>query len=123
MKNLLSGLLFFAGATCFIACQKSRDLSAPTGSTNEIRTTTTGEVGMESTVSDCGQFRTQSQGGWGTNPAGENPGTYLRDHFAGVYPSGLTVGCIGGYSVYYSTSSSITEYLPAGGTAAVLTFN
>jgi hypothetical protein len=78
---------------------------------------------MESTVSDCGQFRTQSQGGWGVNPVGENPGTYLRDHFAAVYPAGLSVGCSGGYSVYYSTASAITEFLPAGGTAMALTFN
>jgi hypothetical protein len=78
---------------------------------------------MESTVADCGQFRTQSQGGWGVNPAGENPGTYLHDHFAAVYPSGLSVGCTGGYSVYYSNASTVTTFLPAGGTAAVLTFN
>jgi hypothetical protein len=121
MKNLFSGILCIAGASLLFACQKSHDLAAP--ASGEIRSTTVGGVGMESTVADCGQFRTQSQGGWGTNPAGENPGTYLHDHFAGVYPSGLTVGCVGGYSVSYSTASSITDYLPAGGTAAVLTFN
>jgi hypothetical protein len=121
MKNLLSGILCIAGASLLFACQKSHDLAAPNA--GEIRSTTTGGVGMESTVTDCGQFRTQSQGGWGVNPAGENPGTYLRDHFAAAFPSGLTVGCTGGYSVYYSASSAVTTFLPAGGTAAVLSYN
>jgi len=118
MKNLLSGFLCIAGASVFFACQKTHDLSPPS---NEVRSETTGAVGTEATVTGCGQFRTQSQGGWGVNPAGENPGTYLRDHFAGVFPSGLSVGSPGGYSIYYSCSSAITTFLPAGGTAAVLT--
>jgi hypothetical protein len=121
MKNLLPGILCIAGASLLFACQKSHDLAAP--ASGEIRSTTTGAVGMESTVGTCGQFRTQSQGGWGVNPAGENPGTYLRDHFAAVFPTGLSVGSVSGYSVYYSSSSAVTAFLPAGGTAAVLTFN
>ena len=120
MKNLLSGLLCVAGATVLFACQKTHDLSPPS---NEIRSETTGTTGTEATVAGCGQFRTQSQGGWGVNPAGENPGTYLRDHFASVFPAGLSVGSASMYSVYYSTSSAVTAFLPAGGTAAVLTFN
>src|SRR5256885_1792101 len=123
MKNHLSIVLCVAGAGLLFACQKTHDLSPPPGS-NEIRSTTAGALGTESVITDCGQFRTQSQGGWGVNPVGENPGTYLRDHFVGVFPSGFSVGCTtGGYSISYTNAAAVTEFLPAGGTAFALTFN
>jgi len=126
MKKLLSVLLCVTGSTVFIACQKSHDVSpSPSGELrSEVVSSTATEAGLQSAVSECGQFRTQSQGGWGVNPVGENPGTYLRDNFANAYPTGLTIGCpAGGYTVYYSSASAITEFLPAGGTAMVLTAN
>ena len=126
MKKLLSVLLCVTGSTIFIACQKNHDLVAPSSEElrSEITSSTAMETEMQSAVSECGQFRTQSQGGWGVNPMGENPGTYLRDHFASAYPTGLTIGCTaGGYTVYYSSASAVTEFLPATGTPMVLTAN
>ena len=121
MKKLLSVLLCVTGSMVFIACQKTHDIPATEIQRGEIMTTTTGEVAMESAASDCGQFRTQSQGGWGVRPVGENPGTYLHDHFATAFPAGLLVGCpTGGYTVSFSSAQSVTEFLPAGGTAGQL---
>ena len=72
---------------------------------------------------DCGQLRTQTQGGWGAPPNGGNPGTYLHANFAAAFPSGLTVGCNAGHWVKYTSAAAITEFLPAGGEPAVLTSN
>lgn len=30
---------------------------------------------------ECGQLRTQTQGGWGAEPHGQNPGTFLHANF------------------------------------------
>jgi len=123
MKKLLSVLLCVTGSTVFIACQKTHDLPSNEIQGAEIMSTTAGEVAMESAASDCGQFRTQSQGGWGANPAGENPGTYLHDHFSTAFPNGLVIGCSSTFTVTFSSAASVTEFLPAGGTAMVLTSN
>lgn len=121
MKKLVSVLACFTVSIVFIACQKSHDLSATASQElrTDINTTTTEE--MQSAASDCGQFRTQTQGGWGTNPNGGNPGAYLHANFASAFPSGLGVGCTSeGFSVFYSSAEALTEFLPAGGTASVL---
>lgn len=72
---------------------------------------------------DCGLLRTQTQGGWGAKPSGNNPGTYLHANFAAAFPSGLQVGCNSGYTVKFTNAQAITNFLPAGGEAAVLTAN
>lgn len=71
----------------------------------------------------CGQLRTQTPGGWGAKPHGNNPGTYLYAHFATAFPSGLTVGVNPDYHVSFTSAQSITNYLPAGGPAKKLTQN
>src|SRR4029079_7296542 len=38
-------------------------------------------------------FRTQTQGGWGATPNGNNPAMYLQNHFASCFPNGVTIGC------------------------------
>ncbi len=72
---------------------------------------------------DCGQLRTQTPGGWGAPPSGNNPGSYLHAHFAAVFPSGLTVGCTPNYNVHLTSAQAITTLLPTGGQAQVLTQN
>ncbi|MFM9004604.1 MAG: SprB repeat-containing protein, partial [Flavobacteriales bacterium] len=42
---------------------------------------------------DCGPHKTFTQGGWGAEPNGNNPGVYLHANFDAAYPSGLTIGC------------------------------
>jgi hypothetical protein len=70
---------------------------------------------------DCGNFRTQTQGGWGSTPHGNNPGSYLHNHFTGAFPNGLTVGCT--YKLTLTSAQAVTDYLPAGGSASALTTN
>jgi uncharacterized repeat protein (TIGR01451 family) len=67
---------------------------------------------------DCGQYRTYSQGGWGS-PNNSGPGQYRTANFAGAFPSGLTVGC-GTGSYLFTTANAIRDFLPAGGPSAVL---
>lgn len=69
----------------------------------------------------CGGFRTQTQGGWGSKPNGNNPGKYLHTNFAGAFPNGLSVGCT--YKITLTSAQAVTDYLPAGGSPAVLTSN
>jgi hypothetical protein len=68
-----------------------------------------------------GQFRTQTQGGWGSVPQGNNPGAYLHANFAGAFPAGVTVG--GGFTLMLTSAQAVTDYLPDGGTPVALTQN
>ena len=73
---------------------------------------------------DCGQLRTQTPGGWGAVPKGNNPGVYLHSNFAAVFPDGLYIGCYpGNYYVKLTSAQAITDYLPAGGDPTVLSAN
>lgn len=58
---------------------------------------------------------TNTQGGWGSRPRGQNPGTFLHNNF-----SGITVGCSSGYTLSFSSAQAITDFLPQGGTPAPL---
>lgn len=69
----------------------------------------------------CGKFRTQTQGGWGSNPSGNNPGNYLQDNFATAFPDGLTIGCSTGFTIKFKTSAAIKDFLPQGGSPSQLT--
>lgn len=66
-----------------------------------------------------GRFRTQTQGGWGAPPVGNNPGAYLHQNFAGAFPTGLVVG--GNFTLTLTGAQAVTEYLPDGGPPAALT--
>ena len=70
-----------------------------------------------------GQFRTQTQGGWGTTAMGGNPGAYRDAHFAAAFPNGLVVGDAGGFRATFGSSAAIQPFLPAGGTPAPLARN
>lgn len=65
--------------------------------------------------------RTQTQGGWGNNCAGNNPGCYRDAHFATAFPSGLTVG--GSHTIHFSSANAVRLFLPAGSTGGSLTSN
>jgi hypothetical protein len=101
-------LSFFT--TVIISCQK------------DIRFDQAGsELPASSTpTTDCGQLRTQTPGGWGSTPRGNNPGRYLHSNFADAFPVGLTIGCAGGGSVTVTSAQAITNLLPTGGKAATL---
>jgi hypothetical protein len=67
-----------------------------------------------------GEFRTQSQGGWGTVCHGQNPGCY-RDGdgethgFDVAFPDDLVIGCETGYTMTFTSSGAVQEFIPTGG--------
>lgn len=66
-------------------------------------------------------FRTQTQGGWGAKPNGNNPAKFLADNFIAVYPTGVAVG--GTKWLKFTAANKVEAFLPAGGTAGVLLVN
>lgn len=70
---------------------------------------------------DCGQLRTQTPGGWGAKPSGNNPGAYLYAHFDNAFPNGLTVGSM--YTIKLEEEEDVTAFLPSAGQAKKLTQN
>src|SRR5690349_2149654 len=78
-------------ASVLYACQKDMSNSAKTELSSSESSVTTLSIALP-----CGQLRTQTQGGWGAAPAGNNPGTYLHANFQAAFSDGLTVGCYPG---------------------------
>jgi hypothetical protein len=68
----------------------------------------------------CTGFHTQTQGGWGTDAKGKNPGTYRDANFAGAFPNGVTIGCSGGNTLILTSSAAVDAFLPSGSTPSVL---
>ncbi len=66
-------------------------------------------------VTACTGFTTYTQGGWGSTPKGNNPGTILESNFKNVFPFGLTIGSIN--KISFTTASAVRAFLPQGGTA------
>jgi len=70
---------------------------------------------------DDKNLRTQTPGGWGAPPRGNNPGVYLHANFDAAFPGGLVVGC--DHTISLTSAQAVTDYLPTGGTPAALTMN
>jgi len=106
-----------------LSCQKSADVPSAAASQDEVMGCAGGGGSHEAPPPlECGVFRTQSQGGWGAYPYGNNSGTYLHTNFLAAFPSGLKIGCdAGGHSVTFTTASAITKFLPSSGYPASLT--
>lgn len=68
-----------------------------------------------------GDFRTQTQGGWGTNCNGNNPGCYRDANFASCFPNGLVVGC--NFTLTLTSSAAVASLLPEGGQPSALSSN
>ena len=68
---------------------------------------------------DPGDYCTRTQGGWGADCNGGNAGCILQNHFATVFPTGLTVG--GTFTIHYTSSTDVRDFLPAGTQPNVLT--
>ncbi|REJ84286.1 MAG: T9SS C-terminal target domain-containing protein [Bacteroidetes bacterium] len=101
IENLSSGLYT-------VTVTDTRGLSARTSI--DLRSIPCGE-------GDC-RFRTQTQGGWGSKPNGNNPGQYLQRNFNSAFPDGLTIGCTN--KLYLSSADQIRQFLPSGTTPSVL---
>jgi hypothetical protein len=74
--------------------------------------------GCNAPVTACPGFRTQTQGGWGATPNGNNPAMYLRNNFAAAFPNGLEIGCTN--KLRLTSASAVQAFLPSGGTARAL---
>ena len=82
---------------------------------------TLGLVGYASATcapTPCTGFRTQTQGGWGTRPSGNNPGTVLANNFAAVFPSGIQIGCTD--KLMLTSTLAVRNYLKGAGTPKAL---
>jgi hypothetical protein len=77
----------------------------------------------EEVVIDCPDaepcmLRTQTQGGWGAKPSGNNPAAYLASHWTSCFPTGITIGCTN--KLKLTTSNAVMDFLPSGSTASML---
>jgi hypothetical protein len=82
-------------------------------------------LGVSNSVAQTGcqgQFKTFTIGGWGTHCNGNNPGCYRDANFAGAFPSGLTIGC-GSNTLTLTSTLAVEQFLPSGGTPALLSGN
>ena len=68
-----------------------------------------------------GDFRTQTQGGWGTMCQGSNPGCYRDLWFDTAFPGGIVLGC--DFTATFTSSQAVENFLPTGGTPGALTSN
>ena len=68
----------------------------------------------------CPGFKTFTQGGWGSSPSGNNPGTFLNNNFAANFPAPayLTIGCTN--KLQLTSAAAVRAFLPNGTTPAVL---
>ena len=105
-------------ASLLFACQKEMSSSTRSQLTSlEASSATTLSI-----APPCGQQRTQTQGGWGSTPSGNNPGTYLHANFQAAFAGGITVGCYPNeFFVRLTSAQAVTDLLPIGGKASVLT--
>lgn len=63
---------------------------------------------------------TYTQGGWGSTPRGNNPGSFLTKNFSAVYPGGyVTIGS-GTKILKFTSAAAVIAFLPQGGTAGTL---
>lgn len=67
----------------------------------------------------AGEYRTQTQGGWGGNASGNNPGSYRDANWSGAFPNGLVVGCT--HTITFTSSAAIQAFLRGGGSPGPLT--
>src|SRR5688572_32802239 len=102
---MIKKFLFLSAFTsAMISCQK--DIQKEQGPA-EIQ-------GVSAPAANCGSLRTQTPGGWGSTPRGNNPGSYLHANFDDAFPGGLTIGCENGGSITVTSAQAITNLLPTG---------
>ncbi len=73
---------------------------------------------LAGTAQDC--WRTQTIGGWGNSPSGNNPGAYLHRNFELLIDAGEVAIGNGDNMLIFTDAQAITDFLPSTGTAAAL---
>jgi hypothetical protein len=81
-------------------------------------TVTYEDVYNEFSELNCGQFRTQTPGGWGAPANGNNPGVYRDANFAAAFPNGLSIGCDN--TLTLTSAAAVEAFLPSGGSPSAL---
>lgn len=107
--------------TVFSDCLLTTDLVNVTDNCDQELDITITEIDSEWNTNgncDSGQLRTQTMGGWGINPNGNNPGVYLHNNFDYAFPNGLTIGC--NNTLVLTSAQDVTDFLPSGSTASAL---
>ncbi len=65
-------------------------------------------------------LRTQTPGGWGASPKGNNPGMFLQNNFDAVFGAeGIIIGS-GGNTMTFTSAEAIKNFLPSGGTPTAI---
>ena len=75
---------------------------------------------FQSSAQSCTGFTTFTQGGWGTQCHGGNPGCYRDANFDAAFPDGIRIGNETN-SITLTSSLAVKNFLPSGTTARVLT--
>ena len=73
----------------------------------------------EGACTEPGDFRTQTQGGWGTECNGNNPGCYRDAHFESCIGA-LDLGDSSHFVLTLDNTGAVETFLPQGGTPAAL---
>lgn len=90
----------------------------PSTSQLELLTTTLSSDYCSCDEPDDENLRTQTPGGWGAPPEGNNPGAYLHANFGAAFPAGLVVGCT--KTITLTSAQAVTNCMPQGGTPSSL---
>jgi LruC domain-containing protein len=69
---------------------------------------------------DLSGLITYSQGGWHATAQGNNAGTIRDTYFSTVYPTGLLLGDPNHFTIRFTSSQAVADFLPAGGQSQVL---
>jgi hypothetical protein len=111
-------LVGFTVYSQFITCRPNRGVS------NQVATTFIDAI-------HAGDLCTYTQGGWGTNCNGDNPGCLLDTWFATLFPNGLLIGDLGGindgdsgiWAARWDNAAAAQAFLPIGGGPGPLTYD
>ncbi len=71
---------------------------------------------------DLSGMTTFTQGGWGSGASGNNPGSIRDAHFDEVFPQDMVITG-GQYTLKFTSSAAVENYLPAGGPSKAMTGN
>jgi hypothetical protein len=94
------------------------------GSRATISLASGGTVSCTYTNAQVGTFCSYTPGGWGAPPNGGNIATTLYNYFPALYPKGVLIGGVKPYyGITLQYATSVTTYLPDGGTPGVLLRN
>lgn len=111
-----------------ISCEEEADpvltgTAIATAACSDVTVTYTDSLapGQNTGSEDCGQLRTQTQGGWGSPANGGNPGAYRDANFDSAFPDGLVIGC--DYTLTLTSAAAVQAFLPNGGPVKMLNEN